>query len=142
MDEIALSGVIGALSHALDIAEGERPGHAVRSGGIGMPLAAELELSADERSDLFYALLLKDAGCSANANRMSVLFAADDREAKATSKLVDWSDRRAAFFWSLRTVAPGTGLRRRIDVLRAIRDEGDVTRKFIEARCDRGAEIA
>jgi putative nucleotidyltransferase with HDIG domain len=142
MDEIALSGVIGALSHALDIAEGETPGHAIRSCVIGMRLAAELELSDEERSDLFYALLLKDAGCSANANRMSVLFAADDRKTKATSKLVDWSDRRAAFFWSLRTVAPGSGLRRRIEVLRAIRDEGDVTRKFMEARCDRGAEIA
>ena len=27
-------------------------------------------------------------------------------------------------------------------MLRGIRDEGDVTRKFMEARCDRGAEIA
>ena len=142
MDEIALSGVIGALSHALDIAEGATPGHAVRSCVIGMRLASELELSAEERSDLFYALLLKDAGCSANANRMSTLFCADDRRAKATSKLIDWSDSRAALLWSLRTVAPGSGLRRRIEVLRAIRDEGDVTRKFMEARCDRGAEIA
>ena len=107
-----------------------------------MRLAAELDLSASDRSDLFYALLLKDAGCSANANRMSVLFAADDRAAKATSKLVDWTNPRAAFLWSLRTVAPGTGLRRRIEVLKGIRDEGEVTRKFMEARCDRGAEIA
>ena len=142
MEEIALSGVIGALSHALDIAEGETPGHAIRSCVIGMRIAAEIDLSAEERSDLFYALLLKDAGCSANASRMSVLFAADDRQAKATSKLIDWSDRRSALIWSLRTVAPGTGLRRRIEVLRALRDEGDVTRKFMEARCDRGAEIA
>ncbi len=107
-----------------------------------MRLAAELDLDADERSDLFYALLLKDAGCSANANRMSIVFDADDREAKATSKLIDWSDRRSAFLWSLRTVAPGAGLRRKVDVLRRISDEGDVTRKFMEARCDRGAEIA
>jgi putative nucleotidyltransferase with HDIG domain len=142
MPPIALSGVIGALSYALDIAEGQPPGHAVRSCLIGMRLAAELELSAAERSDLFYALLLKDAGCSANANRMATLFATDDRAAKATSKLVDWTDRRAAFLWSLRTVAPGAGLRRRIEVLRTIRDEGDITRKFMEARCDRGAEIA
>ncbi len=142
MARIALSGVIGALSYALDIAEGEPPGHAVRSCLIGMRLAAELDLSATERSDLFYALLLKDAGCSANANRMAALFAADDRAAKATSKLVDWTDKRAAFLWSLRTVAPGGGLRRRFEVLRGIRDEGDVTRKFMEARCDRGAEIA
>jgi putative nucleotidyltransferase with HDIG domain len=140
--EIALSGVIGALSYALDIAEGQTPGHAVRSCLIGMRLAAELDLSAAERSDLFYALLLKDAGCSANANRMATLFAADDRATKASSKLVDWTDRRAAFMWSLRSAAPGAGLRRRIEVLRSIRDEGDVTRKFMEARCDRGAEIA
>jgi HD-GYP domain-containing protein (c-di-GMP phosphodiesterase class II) len=142
MARIALSGVIGALSYALDIAEGQPPGHAVRSCLIGMRLAAEIDLSAAERSDLFYALLLKDAGCSANANRMSVLFAADDRVAKATSKLVDWTNPRAALVWSLRTVAPGTGLRRRLEVLKGIRDEGEVTRKFMEARCDRGAEIA
>jgi putative nucleotidyltransferase with HDIG domain len=142
MAQIALSGVIGALSHALDIAEGQPPGHAVRSCLIGMRVAAELDLDAAERSDLFYALLLKDAGCSANANRMAALFATDDRRAKATSKLIDWSDRRAALLWSLRTAAPGTGLRRRVEVLRGIRDEGDVTHSFMEARCDRGAEIA
>jgi putative nucleotidyltransferase with HDIG domain len=139
---IELSGVIGSLSYALDIAEGERPGHAVRSCLIGMRLAAELELDAVTRSDLFYALLLKDAGCSANASRMSMLFATDERAAKASSKLIDWSDSRASFLWALRVAAPGAGLRRRVDVLRAVRDEGEVTRKFMEARCDRGAEIA
>jgi putative nucleotidyltransferase with HDIG domain len=142
MEQIAVSGVIGALSHALDIAEGQPPGHAVRSCVIGMRLAAELDLPDADRSDLFYALLLKDAGCSANASRMSALFAADDRTAKATSKLIDWSDRRSALLWSLRTAAPGAGMRRRVQVLRGLRDEGDVTRQFMEARCDRGAEIA
>src|SRR5271168_3441949 len=96
MAQIALSGVVGALSHALDIAEGQPPGHAVRSCVIGMRLAGELDLDAVERSDLFYALLLKDAGCSANANRMAALFAADEREAKATAELVDWTDWRAS----------------------------------------------
>ena len=107
-----------------------------------MRLAAELDPDAAERSDLFYALLLKDAGCSANASRMAALFAADDRMAKATAKLIDWTDRRAGSLWSLRTAARGAGLRRRMEVLRRIRDEGDVTRSFMEARCDRGAEIA
>ncbi len=142
MEPIELSGVIGALSYALDIAEGQPPGHAVRSCLIGMRLAEELDLPAVDRADLFYALLLKDAGCSANASRMAALFAADDRAAKATSKLVDWSKPRAALLWSLRTVAPGGGLRGRVRVLRGIRDEGDVTRQFMETRCDRGAEIA
>jgi HD-GYP domain-containing protein (c-di-GMP phosphodiesterase class II) len=142
MEQIALSGVIGALSYALDIAEGQPPGHAVRSCMIGMRLAEELGLPARVRSDLFYALLLKDAGCSANAERMAALFEADDRSAKATAKLVDWASPRASLTWALRTAAPGGGLRQRIRVLRGLQEAGDVTRKFMQARCDRGAEIA
>jgi hypothetical protein len=94
---IALSELIGALSSALDVAEGEPPGHAERSCLIGMRLADQMELVGEARSDLFHALLLKDAGCSANAAHMSALFGADDQVAKRTSKLVDWSRPLAAF---------------------------------------------
>jgi HD-GYP domain-containing protein (c-di-GMP phosphodiesterase class II) len=139
---IALSELIGALSYALDMGEGEPPGHAKRSCLIGMRLAQELGLESTARSDLFYALLLKDAGCSANSARMSALFGADDRTAKRTSKLVDWSRPFSAFVWSLRTVAPGGSLGARVGRLRAIRDEGQVTRALMQARCERGAEIA
>jgi HD-GYP domain-containing protein (c-di-GMP phosphodiesterase class II) len=142
VEQIAMSGIIGALSYALDIAEGQPPGHATRSCVIGMRLADELGLAPAQRSDLFYALLLKDAGCSANANRMATLFEADDLEAKRSSKLIDWSSPRASLVWSLRTVAPEGGWRGRMRALRGIRDEGEVTRKLMEARCDRGAEIA
>ena len=141
-DDIALSGVIGALSYALDITEGQPEGHALRSCAIGMRIAQELELPGTLRSDLFYALLLKDAGCSANAERMAALFGADDQAAKRTSKLVDWSSPWQAMRWSLRTVAPGGSMRERVARLQGIRDEGEVTRKLMEARCDRGAEIA
>ena len=140
--EIALSALIGALSYALDVAEGEPPGHATRSCLIGMRLAEELGLDATARSDLFYALLLKDAGCSANAAHMAALFGADDQEAKRTSKRVDWARPFSAVVWSLRTVAPDGSLSDRIERLRAIRDEGEVTKKLMQARCDRGAEIA
>ena len=140
--EIALSELISALSRALDVAEGEPPGHAARSCLIGMRVADELKLDTGERSDLFYALLLKDAGCSANAAHMAALFGADDQVAKHTSKLVNWSRPRDAFFWSLRTVAPGGSIAERTDRLRAIRNEGAVTRSLMDARCHRGAEIA
>jgi HD-GYP domain-containing protein (c-di-GMP phosphodiesterase class II) len=139
---IPMSEVIGALSYALDLTEGEPPGHAVRSCLIGMRLAEELGLNAPTRSDLFYALLLKDAGCTANAARMAALFGADDQPAKHTSKRVDWARPLPAFMWSVRTVAPGGSLRARVDRLLAIKDEGAVTRSLMQARCDRGAEIA
>ena len=140
--QIALSEVIGGLSYALDLTEGEPPGHAVRTCLIGMRLAEEMRLDAELRSHLFYALLLKDAGCSANSARMAALFGADDHRAKRTSKRVDWSGAFPAFVWALRTVAPGGSARRRIDRLLAIRAEGEVTRALMQARCDRGAEIA
>jgi HD-GYP domain-containing protein (c-di-GMP phosphodiesterase class II) len=140
--EIALSELIGALSRALDVAEGEPPGHAVRSCLIGMRIAETLGLDADSRSDLFYALLLKDAGCSANAAHMAALFGADDQVAKRTSKMVNWARPFDAFVWSLRTVAPEGSLAERTGRLRAIRNEGQVTRSLMRARCHRGAEIA
>ena len=140
--QIALSEVIGGLSFALDLTEGEPPGHAVRSCLIGMRLAREIGLDAETRSHLFYALLLKDAGCSANSARMAALFGADDHRAKRTSKRVNWSDAFPAFVWAMRTVAPGGSVRARLDRLLAIKAEGEVTRSLMLARCDRGAEIA
>jgi HD-GYP domain-containing protein (c-di-GMP phosphodiesterase class II) len=140
--EIALSELIGALSRALDIAEGEPPGHAMRSCLLGMRIAEALDLDADSRSDLFYALLLKDAGCSANSAHMAALFGADDQVAKRTSKLVNWARPFDAFVWSLKTVAPEGSLSERTGRLRSIRNEGQVTRSLMRARCHRGAEIA
>ena len=81
--DVALSEVLGGLSYALDITEGEPPGHAVRTTAIGMRLAEQIGLGEEERSALFYALLLKDAGCSSNASRLSSLFAADDQRPSA-----------------------------------------------------------
>jgi HD-GYP domain-containing protein (c-di-GMP phosphodiesterase class II) len=140
--QIALSDVIGGLSYALDLTEGEAPGHATRSCLIGMRLAEEIGLDGEARSHLFYALLLKDAGCSANSARMAALFGADDHRAKRASKRVDWARAFPAFVWALRTVAPGDSVRARIERLLAIKGEGEVTRALMRARCDRGAEIA
>ena len=139
---IRLSRVIGGLSYALDLTEGEPAGHAVRSCAIGMRIADELQLDADTRSHLFYALLMKDAGCSANSAKMAALFGADDHEAKRTAKRSNWSRRFPALVWSLRIVAPDGSLRARAARLRAIKEEGQVTRSLMLARCDRGAEIA
>ncbi len=139
---IRMSEVVAGLSYALDVTEGEPPGHAVRSCLIGMRLADELGLDPATRGHLFYALLLKDAGCSANSARMAALFGADDHVAKYTSKRVDWSRAYPAFVWAARTVAPGGSLRARVGRLLAIKEEGEVTRALMQARCDRGAEIA
>ncbi|MGC3972676.1 MAG: hypothetical protein QM775_36635 [Pirellulales bacterium] len=105
-DEIRLGEVLSALSFALDITEGQPCGHAARSCLIGMHLAERIQLDAADRSALFYALLLKDAGCSRNAAKMAYLFGADDRKLKHDLKAVDWSKATEGFRFLRQSVSP------------------------------------
>src|SRR5690606_41676755 len=75
---LKLSELIGALSHALDITEGQPEGHCVRCCWIGMNLGRELGLSEHAQWELYYTLLLKDLGCSSNAARICELYLTDD----------------------------------------------------------------
>ena len=65
--DIRLSELVSALSHALDVTGGQPMGHAERTCLIGQRLADAVGLESAQRSSLFYALLLKDAGCSTTA---------------------------------------------------------------------------
>ena len=60
---LRLSEVIAALSFALDLTEGQPPGHALRCAWIGTRMGQSLGLSGDAQADLLYTLLLKDTGC-------------------------------------------------------------------------------
>jgi putative nucleotidyltransferase with HDIG domain len=61
-ESISLSEVISALSFAIDLTDGAVHGHALRSCLLGMRIAEEAELTSEEKSSLYYALLLKDIG--------------------------------------------------------------------------------
>lgn len=140
--QLRLSEVIAALSAALDLTEGQPTGHAARSCLIGMRLAESLDLPADQRSALFYALLLKDAGCSSNAGRLASLFKADDILLKREHKLIDWTRLGPAFDYTLRLAEPEgslVGRARRVLVIALKKEE--VGRGMMEIRCERGAEI-
>jgi HD-GYP domain-containing protein (c-di-GMP phosphodiesterase class II) len=139
---VALSEVLGALSYALDITEGEPPGHAVRTTVIGMRLGEQIGLDEDTQSALFYALLLKDAGCSSNASRLSSLFAAHDHQVKREMKRVDWSHSGELARYTVRNVARGAGPLAKARQLRRLTQADEVTREVIGTRCERGAEIA
>ena len=140
---IRLSEVIAALSYALDITEGQPQGHAVRSCIIGLRIADALQLSEERKAALFYALLLKDLGCSSNAAMTCSLFQADDRTVKRDFKLVDWTNLTATASFSLRHVMPGKSIFKRLfKVLEMARRSEDTSRELIKVRCERGADIA
>ena len=68
--DVVLSEILAAMSSALDLTEGQEPGHTVRTCIIGMRMAEELDLSSFDRVALYGALLLKDSGCSGNSHRV------------------------------------------------------------------------
>ena len=141
--QIRFSEIISALSVALDITQGQPEGHCMRSALIGMRLAEELHLSVSDRSALFYALLLKDLGCSSNAAKMAYLFGADDRVVKNTSRMVDLTQPGDAFKHCWRQCAPGGSVVDKLVKMAAIVRSGEKgARKIAQVRCERGAEIA
>jgi putative nucleotidyltransferase with HDIG domain len=140
--QLRLSEVLSALSHALDITEGQPRGHAERSCLIAMKLAEGLGLDDDGRSSIFYASLLKDSGCSSNAGRVAALFGADDAVVKSTRRLTDTSSATQALLHLLRTAAPGGSPLAKARHIAAVLEFGrSGARSLVELRCERGAAV-
>jgi putative nucleotidyltransferase with HDIG domain len=140
--KIQLSEVVGALSYALDITEGQPAGHSLRCCWIGMHIGMRLELSPVELSDLYYTLLLKDIGCSSNAARICQLYLADDLSFKGGYKIVD-NKLPEILRFLLANTGRKSGLIERLQTMVNIaRNGGEIARELIETRCQRGAEIA
>ena len=74
--ELRLAELLGALSHALDMVEGQPAGHCVRTCWIGLHIGRELQLDETAIRELYYTLLIKDMGCSSNAARICPAFPA------------------------------------------------------------------
>ncbi len=140
--EIRLAELLGALSHALDLTEGQTAGHCVRSCWIGMQMASALKLDEKQSWDLYYTLLLKDLGCSSNAARICELYLVDDRSFKTDFKRIDGSLPQA-----LRFVLSHTGLKSGLAerfraIIHIFQNGGEISNELIATRCQRGADIA
>lgn len=108
-----------------------------------MALGRVIGLPALEQQDLFYALLLKDAGCSANADRMFRVFGGDDQAAKRGAWEQDWRTLRGQASYALKFAEPGGSLGARFKKLLSLATGGRaIGRSIYQIRCERGAEIA
>lgn len=142
--EASLAEVLGAFSYALDLTEGQPAGHSIRACWIAMQLGAEIGLDQNALGDLYYAVLLKDLGCSANAARVAQVFAGNDRLLKHDFKLVgprpeDFGGFIKAKAGSEANVQEG-GRDGVIESLLA--NAGPIMVDLIDTRCTRGADIA
>jgi HD-GYP domain-containing protein (c-di-GMP phosphodiesterase class II) len=139
---VSLSQVLSALSHALDLTEGQPLGHTIRACVIGMRIAESLGLSAEDRSALYYALLLKDTGCSSNATRMAAIFGSDDRFVKQRMRVADWHAKVKLAITTAGTVGQDKSLLERARHFFAVARAEKLTSELIGLRCERGATIA
>jgi hypothetical protein len=139
---LKLAELIGALSHALDITEGQPEGHCVRCCWIGMHLGRSIGLTESQQWELYYTLLLKDLGCSSNAARICELYLTDDLNFKRDFKQVGDSLPQVVRF-VLQHTGLKAGLAERFrSVLHIFRHGPEVSQELIQTRCQRGAEIA
>lgn len=139
---VSLGELLGALSHALDLTEGQPKGHCVRSCWIGMEVAEALDLTASQRSDLYFTILLKDLGCSSNAARICQLYLTDDIGFKRSYKLVDSSAKKGLEFLLSHTALESGLLQRLRTVTSVLKNSDDIVAEVFQTRCHRGAEIA
>jgi putative nucleotidyltransferase with HDIG domain len=140
--EVRLAELLSALSHALDMTEGQPQGHCIRCCHIGLELAKELGLDEEQTWELYYTILMKDLGCSSNAARICQLYLVDDLSFKRDFKKIDSSLPQA-----LRFVLSHTGLKAGLAerfrvIINIFQNGGEISRELIETRCHRGADIA
>ncbi|MBA3447991.1 MAG: HD domain-containing protein [Pseudaminobacter sp.] len=141
MPSIRLTELVGALSHALDITEGQPVGHGVRCCWIGFHIGREIGLDEAALLDLYYTLLLKDVGCSSNAARICKLYVVDDLAFKRDFKTVGDSLPQV-----LRFVLSHTGMKAGLSerfraIVNIFANGGEIARELIETRCQSGADI-
>jgi putative nucleotidyltransferase with HDIG domain len=108
-----------------------------------MRVAEAMGVSEELRASLYYALQLKDIGCSSNASKMTQVTGSDDRVLKAAAKRTDWTRMRKMDLGSLkavwRKVLPKSSAMTRFVRIAATQHGNSL--KLIAPRRDRSAEI-
>jgi putative nucleotidyltransferase with HDIG domain len=142
---ISLSEIISALSYALDLTEGAVHGHALRSCLLGMRIAADAKLPSAQTSGLYFALLLKDIGCSSNSSRLWEIAGGENRAVNPGIKFEDPAKPHKPNLSTLKllwknvpSASPAAKVAR---ILNIGHTEHKSQREMIGLRCDRGAAI-
>lgn len=138
-----LAELLGTLSCALDLGEGQPAGHGLRSCWIAMQLARELHLDDGERHDLYYTVLLADAGGSSVASRLHALFGTDDLAVKRALSRCDLQCQGQRLRFLITHGGAGRGLGQRLrSTQRLLRHGERLFGELAAARGVAGAEVA
>ena len=139
---LKLAELLGSLSYALDLTEGQPEGHCVRCCWIGVHIGRQAGMDEEAIWALYYTLLLKDLGCSSNAARICELYLTDDQSFKHDYKLVGTNVSQVLGFVFEHTGRNASWTKRLTSILNIMRNGDAIAQELIQTRCDRGARIA
>ncbi len=137
-----LSEILGAFSYALDLTEGQPAGHSIRACWIGTQIGMALGMKGDALRDVYYAVLLKDLGCSSNAARVSKMFVGDDRKLKHDFKLLGPDPEECGAFIGSAVGVDADPETRNQALANLAENVGEIMTDIMAIRCSRGADIA
>jgi HD-GYP domain-containing protein (c-di-GMP phosphodiesterase class II)/DNA-binding CsgD family transcriptional regulator len=88
-EPVGIGGVVAALSVTSDLTRGHPPGEAMRACLIATELARRAGLDDGERTVVYYATLLRFAGCAATSHDLAAALGGDDIFVRAHGDLID-----------------------------------------------------
>ena len=138
----SLSEILSAFSYALDLTEGQPAGHSIRACWMGTKLAQAIGLNDAALRDVYYAVLLKDLGCSVNAARVTEMFVGNDRDLKRDFKLIGPNPEDFGEFIMTKVGVDADAATRDEAVANLLANAGAIMTDIIDTRCTRGADIA
>ena len=132
-----MAGLLGAFAFANDLAFGLAQDDSVRSCYLAIRIAEQLELPASDRRVVYYAALLKDAGCTSWTSTLADFWGTDEIAARRDLVIFGGGDTLPAFLgWLVRFAGRDLPPHRRFTrMLQVARGQPEVARDgFIAAR--------
>jgi HD-GYP domain-containing protein (c-di-GMP phosphodiesterase class II)/DNA-binding CsgD family transcriptional regulator len=136
-DAVGIGGVVAALSVASDLTRGHPPGEAMRACLLATELAARAGLDESSRSDVYYATLMRFAGCAATSHEIATALGGDDIVVRARGDLIDATqpDEARRFIGSLVEDAGPLAILEHPETI------GELKREGARADCEVGADL-
>jgi HD-GYP domain-containing protein (c-di-GMP phosphodiesterase class II) len=88
-EQVGIGGVVAALSVTSDLARGHAPGEAMRACLLATEVARRAGVAGPRLSDVYYATLLRYAGCTATSHEYAAALGGDDIAVRAGGDMID-----------------------------------------------------
>lgn len=136
-EPVRIGGVVAALSVMSDLTRGHPAGEAMRACLVATEIARRAGLADADRCDVYYATLLRFAGCAATSHEIAANLGGDDIVVRARGDLIDSSRPQEALGF---LAGLGSGADRVRILARAPRVPKLIT-EGARADCEVGAEL-